>query len=160
MPAARERLLVLLGQMLAPLIQLAFADPQVSRNLAHWFPARLDEPHRFQFELPCVVFCSFAILHSFGRVYSTFPPSTKSGQAQFSAKCKLGHTEVVINTVPLPGSLADEAFFQRCERIQERTRMQYDKLRMEVEEEITTRQETLVRLEPAPKSRTTKDDDN
>lgn len=67
---------------------------------------------------------------------------------------------MVINTVPLPGSLADEAFFQRCERIQERTRMQYDKLRMEVEEEITTRQETLVRLEPAPKSRTTKDDDN
>ena len=54
MPTTRKGLLPLIRQVLAPLIQRAFADPQFSRYLAHRFPAAFDQVHRFHFELACV----------------------------------------------------------------------------------------------------------
>lgn len=75
----------------------------------------------------------------------------------YTAKCKVGHTEVVLQTLPLEAGISDEAFMLRSERIQERTRMRYCKERSLVEDEILTRQEAL--LEQEIKQRKTKDEE-
>ena len=51
MPTAWKRLLPLVGQWLAPVIQRALTDPQLARNLAHGFATALEELDRLKFEL-------------------------------------------------------------------------------------------------------------
>jgi hypothetical protein len=65
MSTAWKRLLALVFQLLASVIQGAIVYSQVSRNMAHRFAAALDEPYRFQFELQRVgfrLFCHLALL--------------------------------------------------------------------------------------------------
>jgi hypothetical protein len=66
---------------------------------------------------------------------------------QYHARCKLGHTELVLQTVPLPQPVSDTVFAERTNLIVARTRSDYCKPRQVVEEEITTRQEKLIKLE-------------
>src|SRR5258708_2391171 len=75
----------------------------------------------------------------------------------FHAKCKLGHTELVLQTLPLAPGVDDVALQQRIAAIQQTTQSAYGKARSLVEEEITTRQEQLI--EPEEKKRKTTGED-
>jgi|GEM_PF-1964072 len=67
--------------------------------------------------------------------------------SQYSARCKLGHIEVTMKTLPLAAGLSDDLLEKRKGTIRDTTRNMYCKPRLEVEEEIATRQATLIELE-------------
>jgi hypothetical protein len=72
---------------------------------------------------------------------------------QFHAKAKLGHTEVLIQTLPLHAGVDDTVLHQRIAGIQQTTRDKYCTSRQQVEQDILTRQEQLTTL-VAPQRKT------
>lgn len=67
----------------------------------------------------------------------------------YTAKAKLGQTEVVLKTISLEAGIPDDLLQERTTTILTNTRAKYCKPRQEVEDEITTRQERL--LQPVKK---------
>jgi hypothetical protein len=72
----------------------------------------------------------------------------------YQAKVRMVNSEALVQTLPPTPHMSDELLTARHERVKDQTRKLYCRERMEVEEDITQRQETLMQpiIEP-PKSR-------